>query len=125
MTPLTSCVTSKLVSLSLWPKGVGDLPSRRPELPCTLAPISHTQGRVCGAGAEAVAISQEWGGHRYWAGWGPRGCPGRSALEGEGCRGEVRRRTFTRAFKSAEAWQRSGLAVAGNIFKTVLVSFSH
>ena len=36
----------------------------------------------------------------------------------------MRRRAFTGAFKLAEAQQLSGLAVAGNILKTVLISFS-
>ena len=122
--PLISCVTSKPVSPSVAQGGGG------PSVQASRAPLrpgpylTHTGQGVRGWGRGSGHQPGVGGGHRYWAGWGPRGPPGRPALEGKCCGGEVRRRAFTGAFKLAEAQQLSGLAVAGNILKTVLISFS-
>lgn len=51
MTPLTSCVTSKLVSLSLWPKGVGEPSIQASRVPLHPGPyLTHTGQGVRGWG---------------------------------------------------------------------------
>lgn len=81
--------------------GVKGSAARCPELPPTPAPYLKHTGRVCRAGAEAAAISEEGGGDTVLDGVGVRGPPTETSSGGfpSGAgEGEVRRHAFTRVF---------------------------